>query len=57
MYDGLEFAELCTSHDCRVSSHCFFQGLSPESSRESSVSNPSLQESLPKFLESCLESL
>ena len=64
--------ELCTSHDCRVSSrvpshtcrvssrvssHRFFQGPSPESSRESSVSSPSRHESLPKFFESCLESL
>jgi len=36
----------------RVSSHCFFQGQSPESSPESSVSNSSLCESSPKFLES-----
>jgi len=65
-------AELCTSHDCRVSNrvpshtcrvssrvsiHCFFQGPSPESSPESSVSNPSLRELLSKFLESCLKSL
>jgi len=33
----------------RVSSHCFFQEPSPESSCDSSVSNPSLRESLPKF--------
>jgi len=45
------------SHTCRVSSHCFFQGPSPESSRESAVSNPSLRKLLPKFHESFLESL
>ena len=54
-------AELCTSHDCRVSSrvsnHRFFQVPSPESNRESSVLSLSLHESLPKFLESCLQSL
>jgi len=33
--------------ESRLSSHCFFQGPSPESSCESSVSNPSLRESLP----------
>jgi len=48
---GNQRPELCTSpdcrvssrvpsHACRVSSHCFFQGLSPESSRASSVSSP-----------------
>jgi len=61
IYQSLQIAELCTSLDCRVSSrvssHLLFQGPSPESSRESSVSNPRLRESLPKFLESCLESL
>jgi len=53
-----------THAESRVESRvCFFQGPSPKSSRESSVSspesshessvlNPSLRESLPKFLES-----